>query len=90
MEEQQVQLTRADINRLLAALGEIERYTQAARSILAKTIPLTRKPGGAQCGREWADSHGGAQCGREYADRVGGPQCVREYDDATGTVTNVP
>ena len=89
MEEQDVPLTRSDINRLLAALGEIERYTQAARSILAKTLPLTRKPGGAQCGLEWAEGHGGPQCGREYADRVGGPQCVKEFD-TTGTITNVP
>lgn len=78
-------LTKREAEQLLTAFDEIERYTRAARSILAKAVPSTRKPGGAQCGAHWAADHGGAQCEREYAEKVGGAQCVAEYDAAGGT-----
>jgi len=85
MEEQNVPLTQADINRLLAACDEIERSARAVKTVLMNVTRSERKPGGAPCGLAWAESHGGAQCGREYAVKVGGAQCGDQYDE-TGMV----
>jgi hypothetical protein len=77
MEDQGGPLTREDVERLLAALDEIERYAWAARSVLLKAAPTAKGPGGAPCGLDYAIEKGGAACGREFANRVGGAQCVK-------------